>query len=256
MALPEGVLSGDLVITPGATGLSLGFISTESLLQEVSIGFNLDAYGSIQTSSCAFFFSQARVRFLFPLEACDATISADACFDCAGFGEFTLSTPAVGSLPFAVSFGAFLTFTADEKTVEIVPSLSLDAPDCFDLYTGLDWDRTTRTLSGLQIYGLGYRCELGDVGLRVLASLDPNVLALVKAPYRSLIGLVWPMTGPCDDPGEGSVAFFFGDDGWFDLGEILAEIIVPLDNRLTLLLTLELPAIGSPTIEVGWDYSL
>ncbi len=255
-ALSEGVLSASLVVEPRAAGLSLAFAPTESLLQEASAGFNLDAFGAIQTSSCALFFSQARAHFQFPLEACEATVSADIRFDGDGFGALTLSTPTVGSVPLAVSFGAFLTFTADEKTLEVVPSLSLDAPDGFDLYTGLDWDPTTRTLSGLQIYGLGYRCELGDVGLRVLVSLDPHVLALVKAPYRSLIGLVWPMAGPCDEPGEGSVAFFFGEDGLFDLGDVLAEIIVPLDDGLKIALTLELPVNGSPTISFGWDYVL
>jgi len=256
VALSDGTLSASLVMAPGAAGLSLAFAPTESLLQEVSAGFNLDAYGAIQTRSCAFPFSQARACFQFPLAASEATVSADIRFDGAGFGELTLSTPTVGNLPLAVSFGAFLTFTADEKTLEVVPSLSLDAPDGFDLYTGLDWDPATRTLSGLQIYGLGYRCELGDVGVRVLASLDPDVLALVKAPHRSLIGLVWPMTGPCDEPGEGSIAFFFGEDGPFDLGEVLAEVIVPLDDGLTIALTLELPVPGSPTISFGWDARL
>jgi len=256
LTLAEGVLSAGLVMEPGAAGLSLAFAPTESLLQEASAGFNLDAYGAIQTSSCALPFSQARACFQFPLAACEATVAADIRFDAGGFGELTLSTPMVGSLPLAVSFGAFLTFTTDEKALEVVPSLSLDAPDCFDLYTGLDWDPATRTLSGLRIYGLGYRCELGDIGVRVLASLDPDVLALVKAPYRSLIGLVWPMAGPCGEPGEGSVAFFFGEDGPFDLGEVLTEIIVPLDDGLTIALTLELPVNGSPKILFGWGFSL
>ena len=254
--LHEGTLSADLVMTPGAAGLSLAFIPMESLLQELGIGVNMDAFGSIQTASCTLPFSQARARFEFPLEACEATVVADIRFDCAGFGELTLSTPTVGRLPFAISLGAFLTFTTEEKTLEIAPSLSLNAPDCFDLYTGLDWDPATRTLSGLKVYGFGTRCELGDVGLRVLVSLDPNVLALVKAPYRSLIGLVWAMTGPCDDPGEGSVAFFFGDDGLFDLGEVLAQVILPLADHFTIALDVEIPATGSPTITFGWNYGL
>lgn len=165
-----------------------------------------------------------------------------------------MSAPHVGDLPFAISLSSFLTFTPDEKTITLSPSLNLENPDCFDFYAGLEWDAATHTLSELLFYGMGMRCEIGEVQLRMLVALDPSVLALVKSPYRSLLGLIWPIAGCCGVEGEGSLVFFFGSANLFDLEEINAELSLPITDRLTLALAIEAPMTSQPTFILGWQW--
>ena len=100
---------------------------------------------------------------------------------------------------------------------------------------------------------MGVRCEVGDIQLRMLYSLDHSVLALVKSPYHSLLGLVWPIAGCCGVEGEGSLVLFFGDNNLFDLGEINAEFIVPVTEALTFSLAIEMPVTSTPIFTFGWQ---
>ncbi|MCK5827706.1 hypothetical protein KAH43_04195, partial [Candidatus Bipolaricaulota bacterium] len=100
--------------------------------------------------------------------------------------------------------------------------------------------------------GMGMRCEIGDIRFRMLYAFDPSVLALVKSPYKSLLGLVWPIESCCEQPGEGSVAFFFGENNLFDLEEIGGELILPMTDTLTLSLLIEYPMTDLPTFTLGW----
>jgi hypothetical protein len=240
-------------LEPGSFGSRLELASTDdNVVQGLSLYFNLDKYGRIQTSSCSLPFTYAEARFSIPLDCCEWPVYADISWDADGFSEFNISAMDVGGLPFGVSFGGFLTFTTQEKTLEISPSLNLESPECFDFYAGLVWDDAANSLSGIRFYGMGMRCEIGDIRFRMLYCFDPSTLALIKAPYKALLGLVWPMIGCCDHPGEGSVAFFFGENNLFDLEEILGELIAPVTKDLTLSMLIEYPMTGLPTFTFGW----
>ena len=257
-SLTAPLLDAELAIRtvhePDALGAQLELTATgDSVIRALNVGFNLDAYGRIQTTSCTLPFSHAEAGFAIPLEDCETTIDARIRFDCAGFSELTLSAPHVGTLPFAISLSSFLTFAMDEKVIQLSPSLNLENPDCFDFYAGLEWDTATNTLSELLFYGMGVRCEVGEIQLRMLYALDPNVLALVKSPYHSLLGLVWPIAGCCGVEGEGSLVFFFGANNLFDLGEINAELILPVTEALTFSLAIELPMTSTPVFTFGWQ---
>jgi hypothetical protein len=254
--LLDAQLDVSAVLEPGALGAQGTLTATgNSVIRSLSVGFNLDAFGRIQTTSCALPFTVAEARFNIPLEACDTAIDARIRFDATGFSELSLSAPHVGDLPFAISLSSFLTFTLDEKTITLSPSLNLENPDCFDFYAGLEWDADTNTLSELLFYGMGMRCEIGDVQFRMLIALDPGVLALVKSPYHSLLGLVWPIEGPCSDVGEASLVFLFGTDNLFDLGEIGGELILPITEHLTLSLSIKYPVTGLPVFILGWQWT-
>ena len=158
-----------------------------------------------------------------------------------------------------MQFGGILSFTPEEKTLEISPAFSLDSPDCFDLYAGILWDSAAPAgagasrLDGFKLYGIGFRSEAGPLRLRGLYALSPNEIALVPAPYTALFGAVWDTAGCCGEPGEGSIAFLFGDDGLFDLGEVLAELAIPVLDTMTVRVGLSLPTAGSPILTLGWD---
>ncbi|TFH07255.1 MAG: hypothetical protein E4H08_09795 [Candidatus Atribacteria bacterium] len=254
--LLDAELTVSTVLEPGAVGAQLTLTATgASVIRSLTVGFNVDLYGRIQTTSCTLPFTCAEARFSLPLDNCDTTMDARISFDAAGFSELNLSTPHVGALPFAISLSSFLTFMADEKTITLSPSLNLENPDCFDFYAGLEWDTATHTLSELLFYGMGMRCALGEIQLRMLVALDPSVLALVKSPYRSLLGLVWPLASCCcGADGEASLVFFFGTDNLFDLEEIDAELSLPITEHLTLSLSVEAPMTGQPAFTLGWQW--
>ena len=256
-ALQDANLSFTGLLEPNALGWSVDLASTtDSVLQAIAIGFNIDPFGGIQTESCRPAFTYARFDLAIPLDGCNTTASVSSSWDCAGFGELSLSVPTVGGLAWGVQIGALLTFAMDKKTLEFFPTLNLDNPECFDFYTGLEWDNVTNTISAINFYGVGFRCEINDVQVRILYSLDPSTIALVKSPFKSLIGFVWPMPGCCGEPGEASVAFFFGEDNLFDLGEILFDAAYPAAENLSFSLSFTLPMDGGPTFSFGWSYEL
>ena len=247
-------LSG--LLEPGAFGSKIELTATgDSVVRSIAVFFNLDEYANIQTAACAMPFTYAEARFAIPLDCCESLVYADIRWNAAGFSECAISAPDVGGLPFGVTFSVLLTFTEQEKTLQMSPSFSLENPDCFDFYTGLVWDANTNTISGIRFYGVGMRCEIGDVRFRMLYCQDPRSLALVKSPYKSLVGLVWPMVGCCGQSGEGSVALFFGENNLFDLEEIVGELIAPVTESLSLSLLVEYPMAGLPTFTFGWDFS-
>ncbi len=247
-------LSG--LLEPGAFGSKIELTSTgDSIVRSLAVSFNLDEYANIQTTSCALPFTTAEVRFAIPLDCCESLVYANMRFDVDGFSECTISAPDVGGLPFGVAFSALLTFTEQEKTLQVSPSLSLENPDCFDFYTGLVWDATANTISGIRLYGMGMRSEIGDIRFRMLYCFDPSTLALIKSPYKALLGLVWPMVRCCEQASEGSLALFFGENNLFDLEEIVGELIAPVTEFLSLSLLVEYPMAGLPTFTFGWNYS-
>jgi len=256
-ALQDADLTLTGVLEPDAYGWKAELAgTTDSVLQSITVGINIDGFGGIQTQSCRPAFTYAQIDLAVPLDGCDTTASVRTSWDCTGFGEFSLSVPTVGGLPWGIQIGAFLTFALDEKTIEFFPTLSLDNPECFEFYTGLAWNSTTHTISAIHFYGVGFRCEINDVQVRMLYSLDPSSIALVKSPYKSLIGFVWAMPGCCGEPREASVAFFFGEDNLFDLGEILFSAAYPAADNLFFTLSFTLPMDAGPTFSFGWDYTL
>ena len=191
-------------LEPGAWGAALSFEGDGTgPLQAIGIGLNLSPFGEIQTESCALAFSYTSAGLTLPIGACEETADIEILWDCDGFVEFTASVAEVGALPFGMRFGGFLSFTADEKILEISPAFSLDSPDCFDLYAGILWDSDAHRLDGFKLYGIGFRSEVEDLRLRGLYALSPSEIALVPDPYTALFGVVWDAAGCCGEAGEG-----------------------------------------------------
>ena len=251
----QGVVFSTLArLEPGALGAAVSVEGDGSApLQAAEIGFNLSPFGEIQTESCALAFSYASAAFTLPIGECEETAEIEILWDCDGFVEFAASVAEVGALPFGMQFGGFLSFTPEEKMLEISPAFSLDSPDCFDLYAGILWDSDANRLDGFKLYGIGFRSEAEGLRLRGLYALSPNEIALVPDPYTALFGAVWDTAGCCGKAGEGSVAFLFGDEGLFDLGEVLGELVLPIIDTVTVTLGFSLPTAGPPTLTVGWD---
>ena len=224
----------------------------EGVLHTINVGLNLDSFHRVQTDSCALPFTYAAIVATISVTDC-VTVNAEMLVEDAGFAELVLSCGGIAGLPIAVQFAASLVFEPEAKSLDLSPSFSLEGTECIDLYAGLSWDATTHTISGIEIYGLGAHCEFGDVRFRGLWSLDPTTIALVKAPYWALLGVVWDLPGCCGDLGEGSVALFFGDENLFDLGAIEAEFVIPLANAAIVTIGAVLPVSGNAIFSFAWN---
>ena len=256
-AFDEIGIDVETVFAPGAMGMGIEVRpQLGAIVERFAIGFNLSPFGTTQTESCSLNFTFIEIDFSFSGPPCADAITGSLLYEADGFTELYLSASQVGGLPIGVSFGASVLHEAEEKTLDLHPSLTVESPACLDVYAGLDWDDATRSLKGIKIYGLGARCEIGGVRFRGLWSLAPSEIALVKAPYWSLLGLVWTLSGCCDEEGEGSVAFFFGDENLFDIGEIEAAFMLPVSETSSVSLTAALKMGGGYTLTLGWDVEL
>jgi len=255
----EGVeVSGVVRSEPGALGAGLTLTRAgDSVLQRVEILWNLDPFlGTVQTTSCCPTFSSAAASFRLPLPWTLEPLLVDLDSTEGGFSEAVLRfgpTPEV--LP-GIRFSGTTTFSLEEKRLAITPSLSLPAAGRVTLYLELDWDDNAQRLYGVSFHGLSLGCEIGGVRLRSLTAFDPDHLALVKAPYWELFGVIWEIPGCCGPPGEGSVALYFGDAGLFDLEEIEVEVLIPLAPGFTLSGNLVLGTAGTYILGLGWEAAL
>ena len=258
LGLDQATVCGEARLQRVGDGIGLG-VELDLEVQEASIplrsaavGFNLDAFGRVQTASCGLLFSYASVSFDVRCNDC-AQATATATFEPHGLTEILLSAGNVGTLAMSVQFAALLIYELDDKSARVSPSFLLETPDCFDLYAGLTWDASANRIEDIRIYGLGVHCEVKSVRVRGLWSLAPGEISLVKAPYDALLGLVWPVPGCCETTGEASVAFFFGNGGLLDLGEFDAELVLPVSDTSTVWLGLAMPAYSPTVLTVGWD---
>jgi hypothetical protein len=218
-SLKGAEMTVNLIGNGQGTGIAAQLDGEEGgVLELLSVGFNIDEYGRVQTGSCALCFTFAEVEMRLPLGCTDIDLSFS--FDASGLKETVLSVSKLGGLPVGVQFGATVHLDPIGQTVDVIPSLVLRSGTCFEIYAGLAWDEPTRTLGGSSVYGIGLSCAAGDIELRGLWELDPSSIELVKTPYWALIGLVWDLPSVLSEPGEGSVALFFGEEALFALGEI------------------------------------
>ncbi len=261
-ALAAGKLGIELVRNDSGVGMMIALVSTaEEFLQSFALGLSVDQFGRVQTESCGLTFTYAAIEAGFACECADVTVTATFTSD--GFSELVLRAADVGGLAMGIELGCEVQYTIDEKTVEVEPTFTAESPTCFDLYLGLVWDGSTRTLEGITLYGLGLACEIAGVRVRGLWELDPAKIALVKAPYWALLGFVWDVAAPCDRTGEAclaeasiaeaSIAFFFGEQGLFDLGEILFGLEWPIAPGWTGSLAVSLETSGGASFVVGWE---
>jgi len=119
---------------------------------------------------------------------CCAEIDASLYLTCEGFRyvSFGVTGIAVGAVPW-LTFDVDLTFELEEKDLTLAPRLSLEEVACVVLYAELDWDAATRSLDGIDFYGIELVCELGPVTVRDVAVLDLNRYAITTEAYGSVV---------------------------------------------------------------------
>jgi hypothetical protein len=149
-------------------------------------------------------------------------------------------------------------FLVDRARVYHTPSFSVENPPGVSVYVGTIWDRDESILSGIKLYGFSFYGKIGEVRFRSYTSLVGGI-NLIKDPYWELVGLIWEWPSRCsEDKGEASVAFLFGGEGPFSLGEVDFESEIPLFEGFTLSLgaCLETAGRDDSSFSLGWTYAL
>ena len=149
-------------------------------------------------------------------------------------------------------FGNLLVRTEESKFYT-TPSLHLEPEEGFNFYAGPVWDRNASVLSGIRFYGFSFYGELGSVEFRSITALVPE-LELVKEPYWELVGFIWEMPSACSkEKVEASVAFYFGGESLFALGEVDFESKFPLWDNLSIHVNATFTTSGEAILTLGWE---
>lgn len=193
---------------------------------------------------------------------CCADIDIATYFTCAsGFEYITFGVTdlSIENLDW-LTMGADLTFTVEEKTLSMVPTLDIGEVFCFTLYSELLFDGGTMealAVDGIKFMSMELACEIGSVTFRDVAVLDPCEIALTTEDYGSVVMAIddildlgyeyypdyWEMfsfayAGPSCCAGETTLLanFYFERDGadLFDLAAVYLEANIPIDELLTL----------------------
>jgi hypothetical protein len=239
----------------GAAGLAIEATMNEpNPVERVAFGFNLDTAFALIEPTCALPFSFATATLEFPLPCDLGSLRIEPSWISSGFDQLVVTFGPTPEILPGLRFSIDLTYTTEEKTIELVPSLSVGSSFCVTPFLQLDWDETAVRLDGLKILALDMSCEIGEVRARGILELSPGEVSLVADPYCGLFGLIWPVTGCCEEVGEGSVAFFLGDDGLFDVEAFALEAEIALLPGLTLNPKAFLRIDGTAELSLGWSY--
>ncbi|NIA10351.1 MAG: hypothetical protein GWP10_11645 [Nitrospiraceae bacterium] len=238
--------------TGAGFGLSIAGPS-DSIVRGIDARFNLKQYRDeiVEETYCPEF-SYATINLKLPMPCVDY-ISAGIELNREGFDQIWMSLgPMQEILPW-LSLGTTVTLRKDKQDMSLSPSLSLESPACFDLYWGIDWDSASDTFNGLKLYGIGFHGEIGGVQIRSLTALLPDEIALVKAPYWELLGIVSKIPTCCGEA-EASAVCYFGDSGLFDVGEVDVEFTIPIFASGHVSFSASMPAASAFT--VGWQLEI
>jgi hypothetical protein len=179
--------------------------------------------------------------------------NAFLCWTGEGFSFAGLRLRLADDLFWGLRWFGTLFLRADQSRFYASPSLHLEPEQGFNLYAGPVWDRNASVLSGIRFYGFGFYGELGEVGFRSITALVPE-LELVKEPYWELVGFIWEMPGcSTEETGEVSVAFYFGGDSLFALGEVDFESKLPLWDNLSIRTDATFTTSGEAVLTLGWE---
>ncbi|GEM_PF-2247059 len=246
-----------LVAEDGVAGLEFSLsVEEPNPVEQLTFGFNLDeALAPIQPT-CAFQFSRASAAMRFPLPCDLGSLRVEPSWTCSGFDQLAVTLGPIPEVLPGLRFSIEMTYTTEEKTVELIPSLSVASSFCVTPFLSLDWDKSAVSLNGLKVLALDMRCEIGAVRARGILELSPGDVALVADPYCGLFGLIWSVTGCCGEEGEASIAFFFGSGPLLGIAAIALEAEIPVLPGLVLNPQAMMKLDGTGRFSLDWSYDL
>ncbi len=250
-SLTEGdaIYVATLSLTPSAIQLLLDARAT---LGEVTTHAAMTFGDLIPGGPCAFDWQGVEVEVDFPF-AC-AVAAASISFDCDGFDEatFRVNDIAVPTLPW-LSLDALLTFSVDQKSLLLSPTVDFLADLCFHVYVGMGTGANL-VLSDLTIDGIAVDCEIGGVEFRAQSywgeGSKPDLLS--GTPYWEAYRIDTSDTTCCGSL-DFDVTVYFLDDATslFDVSALKANVSVLLGTPFRFTCGFEFDLAPVPA-EVTW----
>jgi len=242
-------LSSSFQITPNFVALD---VSAKGEAEVIAFGVDVE----LRTQGgCELLFQGIDLSIDFPF--CCANVSSEVSFSKDGFRELGVSVSdiEIEHLPW-MSIDADLTFEMDEKTLELSPSFDFGSFACIDLYIEVQ-TASTMQISSITIYGIGLKCDIGEVSFEVLSYLDGT--HLLKSKYWEMVALSFDSDADCCGPFSGDVAVYFLQGGamLFDVAYFEGSFSVVINQSLTLDMTLarDLEAGGLDKLACGFVLS-
>ncbi len=243
-------LSSSFQITPNYVALD---ISADGESGDLSLGIDVE----LRTRGGCELLLQG-IDLSIDLPFCCASVSSEVSFSKDGFRElgFSVSDIEIEHLPW-MSIDADLTFKTDAKELDLSSSFDFGMLPCIDFYIEVQ-TASTLQISSISIYGIGIRCNIGDISFEALSYLDGT--HKLKGKYWEMVALSFDDEADCCGPFSGSVAVYFLQGGamLFDVAYFEGSFSVVINQSLTFDMALawdiEAGSLGKLTLrmEVTW----
>lgn len=126
--------------------------------------------------------------------------------------------------------------TPTGKAVEFEPEWK-GISGCLTVYGDVHW--ADGVIGGLEVYGFGVSCYVGELKLRAITALNPDAVEDLTdiSFYRGeweYLGLTYTAEGCCDGDLEFKTQIWFGTEGMlFDLQRLRFDLTVPLTDQVS-----------------------
>jgi hypothetical protein len=184
---------------------------------------------------------------------CCGEIKSVLSVDCSGFEELTFKVEDIGIPTISwLTLDALLTFTPDEKSLVVSPSLNFDVDACFSAYVGMGGDDNV-LFPNFTLNGIGLTCSIGGIQFTGQSywGTGSKPSLLTGTPYWEAYQIA-TTNDECCGPLDFDVTVYFlqGGLGLFDVGEVAANLSIDLAAGFTFTTGLSIE-LTSPT-SVSW----
>ena len=154
-----------------------------------------------------------------------------------GFDSLRLEAllPEIPTLPW-LSIQSVLTFTMDEKTLDLYLRPEVFQVDCFTFYASFSYGQTSREIASIDLEYLKLECDIGSVHFRGETIFDGSIPAVtyLRQWTSNLSGdyfevyRIWTEQDGCCGPLGFEVVAYFAEDGirLFDLAAVQAHVLL------------------------------
>ena len=175
-----------------------------------------------------------------------------------------------------LTFDIEVVFQVQTKSLVLIPRVNLGEWSCIDLYAAVVAGMAPGELSGLEVYGLGFGCELGPMSMKGLTVFDTGKYAITTEEYGSVIEAIseaveqgheyypdyWELIslvveGPACCGGNYSFLantyFEEGSGELFGWGMTYLKLVVPLSSKVKLAGEIKVTATGLEKLALGFS---
>jgi hypothetical protein len=241
LSLAGVTFDATFTLEPGVTTLEIigaGSAGNVDVSIELTLGSGV---------GCNFDFAGIVIEVAFPF--CCANVVSTVEFDCEGFVEATFGVDniALPNLPW-ITLDALITFTMDEKTLVLTPTVDFGAVACFDIYI----DQATEgnlIIGDITISGIGLSCEIGGVEFTGISywgeGTKPGLLK--GTPYWEAYQIATTDDGCCG-PFAFDITIYFLEGGLqlFDVAEFVANMSIQIATQFTFSMGIDIDLTAVP----------